>query len=130
VNRALAFWQGLALVLLGVLIGITLTRLVQPPFPPLRHGREWSAPWRRPFMSVMEARLGLTPGQRDSLAAILERHRRVFEAERREAERRMGPQRDSLREEVRAILTPEQQARFDRIARRWERWSRGRGDPD
>ena len=128
-NRALAFWQGLALVLLGILIGLMVSRVAGHPRRP-GYGREASAPWRRPLMSVMERRLNLTPSQRDSLAAILERHRIVIESRRREFEHGIGPERDSLRDEVRAILTPEQQARFDRIARRWERWSRGRGDPD
>lgn len=128
-NRALAFWQGLALVLLGILLGITMSRFSWRAHPP-GFGREATAPWRRPLMSVMVSRLHLTSVQRDSLAAILERHRRVLESERREFVLRIGPQRDSLRDEVRAILTAEQQARFDRISRRWERWWRGRGGPD
>src|SRR5262249_28002555 len=97
------------------------------PGPP-GFGREWGAPPPPPLIEIMERRLHLTPSQRESLAVILERHRRVFESERREAERRMGPQRDSLREEVRAILTPEQQVNFARRPRRWEHRWRGHGD--
>lgn len=125
-NRSLAFWQGLALVLLGLLIGVTLGRFGPRPGRPA-FGPEWGPPRRPPLMAVIARELDLTPSQRDSLAVILERHRRVLESQRRAIEERMGPERDSLRDEVRAILTPEQQGRFDRIVRGWERRRHGRG---
>lgn len=86
-------------------------------------GRErWS------FSGMLQDSLGLTDAQRDSVRALLTRHRSgmraIFETVR--------PQMDSVRslinDEIAATLTPEQRRRFAELRERWRTERTNHGD--
>jgi len=76
-------------------------------------------------IEAMSRTLGLTPEQRQKIDQIMTAH----EEERRQLMERCAPDGQSLREkvdaEIRAVLTPEQQKKFDALPRRQHR----RGGP-
>jgi Spy/CpxP family protein refolding chaperone len=59
--------------------------------------------------------LGLTPAQREQVQVILERRRTQMDAFWQEARPRLRAVVDSTETEIRALLSPEQQAAFDRM---------------
>jgi len=69
-------------------------------------------------MSTVLDGLGLTPDQRASAEAILERSAPRSEDAMREAAGRLQVVADSLDAELRAILTPEQRTRLDELRSR------------
>jgi Spy/CpxP family protein refolding chaperone len=143
----MTFWRAMAVLLLGVLVGVGLAALVgvlrpapAPPWGPgpwamerasrgMGRGLRMGGGMRPPLEGFLAARLDLSPAQRESLRAVLERHRASAEAERRAYLERMRPQRDSMAAEIRALLTPEQREQFERLSRRWSRRGAGREPP-
>lgn len=85
-------------------------------------------------LRALERELDLTPAQRERVRAVLDRsgeQRRVLAQQMFE---RCGAdvqaQRDAVSAEIRALLTPEQQPRFDALtARQRERFPFGMGPP-
>ncbi len=61
--------------------------------------------------------LALTADQRIKLQQILDGRRKRLDALQAEVQARFGKEQDDLRTEIRAILTPEQAARFDGMIR-------------
>ena len=59
--------------------------------------------------------LDLTQGQRDSVRAILDRHRPAFDALWRELRPRYDSLRQQVRAEIRVQLTSEQRTRYERL---------------
>lgn len=80
------------------------------------------AEMRRPG-GPMEAfrELDLTAEQREGIRTILEASRPLVDSVFGSTMPRMSAIHDSVRAEIRALLTPEQQERFDAMAPRWER---------
>ena len=103
-----AAWVTLAFAA-GVVVGIVADRML-PPEPTVRTRvvRE---------MAGMLDGLGLTPDQRVRAESILEASAPRSEAALREAAGRLQDVADSVDAQLRAILTPEQQTRLDRIRR-------------
>jgi Spy/CpxP family protein refolding chaperone len=95
-----------AVFVLGVVTGGAVVYATRPAVAPAAPA---ATPPRTPEgrADLLTKRLGLTPAQRAEVVAVLERH--VDDV-------RAG--RDALRAEVRAILTPAQQASFDAVLRR------------
>jgi Spy/CpxP family protein refolding chaperone len=85
--------------------------------------------WRErcSYSGMLHDRLGLSDVQRDSIRALMRAQRPVM----RSLMAPMLPQMDSMRTimrgEIRAVLTPDQRARYDSLIAR-ERDERGRGD--
>jgi len=74
--------------------------------------------------------LTLTPAQADSLHTILERRRQQIEKVRGDMRQRMEAEQKGLRDEIRAMLRPDQQKRFDELmARAPGPWPGMRGGP-
>ena len=123
-------------------IGLLTTALAAALLPALRAADETPPPaagdrnpappphgWRRGAMRDrlrhLSETLNLTPEQKDQIAAIFKDHApqiqglRDDEARSREDQRaRMQELRQDLRTKIRAILTPEQQTKFDALPRR------------
>lgn len=72
-------------------------------------------------------KLDLTSEQRDRVAAILEAKRARLESLRSESGPRFEEIRISARNEIRSVLTPDQQLRFDRMVSKWEERRKRRG---
>ena len=122
--------QGLLLLGLafgsGVLGGMALERV--------RAVRSWQTTVARgrPDMGPMGAgrlaffdRLGITDEQRERIRGILEASRPLTDSILQSSMPRLSAIHDSVRAEIRAVLTPEQQQQFDAMEGRWG----GRGGP-
>jgi len=113
--------QGLALLLVtfavGVLGGMALERVRtarRTPPPPVDRVRMGPG-----VMPPMFERLDLTAEQRERIDAILRQSRPLTDSVLQSSLPRLRAIRDSVRLQVRAVLTPEQQERFDEMERRW-----------
>ncbi len=84
----------------------TLVRSRRPPPPAMMHD---GLP---PFLQALD----LTPAQRDTIRTILRRGRPRMDRIVRESMPRLRAVTDSVRAEIRSILTSEQRAVFDSIA--------------
>src|SRR5512136_789244 len=121
--RRLHLWTALVLVAVfaaGAATGAGVTWALRPPHP---RGGPPPAGGIPPFV----ARLGLSPEQEARVRAIAERHRPELEAAIQETFPRLRAVQDEVDREIRAVLTPEQAARFDELKSRRPPF-RGRGE--
>jgi Spy/CpxP family protein refolding chaperone len=99
----------------GILLGVAFTRAYQGPRPFGPEKRQHR------MLDRIGRKLQLTPEQRSQIKQILETKRRKMEALRAEHEPRLEQLRENTRDEIRRVLTPEQQAKFDVIEMRWRK---------
>ena len=78
------------------------------------HGSDW-------YIELLEDELELTEVQEDSIRAVLSRHRQKIDAMYAELGPRMDAMRDTIRADVRRLLTPEQQQRYQAVTARLDR---------
>lgn len=91
--------------------------------PECRAGRErWS------FSGMLQDSLDLSDAQRDSVRALLVRHRAEMHAIFETVRPRMDSVRSLINDEIAANLTPEQQRRFVQLRERWRAERSARGD--
>jgi Spy/CpxP family protein refolding chaperone len=83
--------------------------------------------WRErcSYSGMLHDRLGLTDVQRDSIRALMRNQRPAMRALLAPVQPHMDSLRADMREQVRAVLTPEQRARYDSLLAR-EREERSR----
>ncbi|MGD8868607.1 MAG: hypothetical protein PVI01_13300 [Gemmatimonadales bacterium] len=136
--------QGVALLVVmfvaGVLAGMALERLrARPDFPP--PGQERGMGMIRPFgperLPPMFEALNLTADQQAQIAEIIEQSRPRTDELLESMLPRLRAVTDSVRNEIRAVLTPEQAAKLDSLMadvgkrfrgmRRGGPWERGPG---
>ena len=72
-------------------------------------------------IEFMEKRLKLTPVQRDSVQAILERYKPKMDSIWRQLGPRFETIKDSISNDIRRQLTPDQQSRYTDILERFEK---------
>jgi len=121
--------QGLALLAIafvaGILGGMALERIRATHFaaaPPAPVG--WTL--GRTGLPLGLNQLDLTPDQEQRIRTILEARRPVTDSLVRRTMPRLAAIHDSVRAEIRAVLTPEQQQQFDELERRGMRRGRSR----
>lgn len=87
--------------------------------------------WRErcAYSGMLKDRLGLTDVQRDSIRVIMRSHRGEMEALIQPVRPQMDSVRAVVRAQVRAVLTPAQQAQYDSLGAR-ERAERARHSSD
>lgn len=76
---------------------------------------------RPTYVERLSQDLGLSPEQRDSIQSILDRHQPLMDSlwtEIRQKFPQLEAQRVLVRQEVQAVLTPEQQAKYAAIVQR------------
>src|SRR5262245_30743490 len=85
--------------------------------------------WREQcsYSGIMDRELQLTQVQKDSLHAVIQRHRRAMRAVLEPVRSRMDSLRTQTRAEIRALLTPQQAAAWDSLQSR-ERAERAHAD--
>jgi Spy/CpxP family protein refolding chaperone len=113
--RRLHLWT--ALILLGVFLsgaaaGAGLAHFLRPPPRPA------GPPGRGGMLPPPLVELGLSPEQAEKARAIFERHRPELEAAIQDSFPRVRAIQERAEAEVRALLTPEQAARFDAVRAR------------
>ncbi len=126
-----------ALLVCGVVAGALGMHLFEAHRGPARwmRGRPPGPPPHL-VMREMEERLDLTADQRRQIAGILDRSRDESEALRREVRPRLEKQMERTRQEIEAVLTPEQRRKFLDLRREQRRRARrfflgeGESNPD
>jgi uncharacterized membrane protein len=114
--RRLHLWTALVLLAVFLAGGVTGAGLVWAMRP---HDPRPAAP--RPRVEGLPgpvAELGLTPEQTARARAIFESHRAELQAAIEESFPRVRAVQDRIDAEIRALLTPEQAARFDELRKR------------
>lgn len=123
----------LAVFCLGLAVGVVLGRRMPPP--PFQRGGLFMGPpgpagarAAREGMLIdrLESELQLTPDQKARVQAIFVERRSHLESVQREIATRAEQEQQDLQAEVRKVLTPEQQQRFDRWLEQQPRGRRGR----
>jgi Spy/CpxP family protein refolding chaperone len=89
------------------------------------------APFQQLLLKRLTRELDLRPEQRQQVETVLRETGQEFARLREEVDPRVREIRVRSREKIRAILTPEQQAKFEALEKEWlrraERWHREGG---
>jgi Spy/CpxP family protein refolding chaperone len=104
----------------GILIGRQLTIRERAPLragaalpgPPA--GR-FGGPPRQQMLERLDRQLDLTPEQRQQIDAIFRARRDSLDRLQRDVRDRYQSEQEALRDEIRAVLSPEQREKFDRL---------------
>ena len=81
------------------------------------------------MLERFSSKLDLTPEQKAQVAALLEAKRQKIKSLRSEIRPKFEEIRHSTRDEIRKLLTPEQEKKFQSLERRWEsRWEKRKRD--
>lgn len=115
--------QGILLLALafgaGIAAGMAVERVrAARAVPPAWRGPDARGPGMRQLAVFDE--LGLTEEQRTRIRAIIEASRPIVDSVLRSSMPAVQAVHDSVRAEIRAVLTPEQQRRFDELEPQWE----------
>jgi len=134
-NRGLVAIYVIAIFASGVVMGMYGHRFYEVSSVSANAARN-PEEFRRQYMAEMKSRLKLSPEQATQLSKILDETRAQFRATRESIEPQLQATRDTIepqlqhlresqQERVHAILSPEQQAEYDKIrAERAERLKR------
>jgi Spy/CpxP family protein refolding chaperone len=133
-NRIRVWFSLFVLVVfcVGLAGGIVIGRRMAPPPPrsgmflPGEPGRG-RGPGPGPLIDRLDREVQLTAEQRTRVQAIFDARRGRLEEVQREVIARAEQERRALQDEIRKVLTPEQQTRFDRWIAEQPRGRRGRG---
>jgi len=118
-------WVVLGLTLLsGVGVGVALDRLVLDPAVESQGQSHDRAEHRRRYVLRLERELGLSQEQKAQLEEALEAHGKRARECRESARSEYAELRERFRDDVRALLTPEQRGRFDEMLARKQRGRR------
>lgn len=106
-----------AMFVLGLVVGLFGGRLLhRGPFGPRP-----APPTPAAMADRLGRRLDLRPEQRDSVRAILERHRPSLDSLWGEFRPRVRAMEDTVQQEIAAQLDPGQREKFTKLRRRFER---------
>ena len=116
---------------LGVVAGFAAAQSCGPG--PWHRHRGGPGEFQERMLKEFSAKLHLTPDQHQRVSAILDAKRAKMDALRAEVHPKFDELRSSTRDEIRQLLTPEQQKTFDvmdakheqEMRRRRERWGPG-----
>jgi Spy/CpxP family protein refolding chaperone len=122
----------LAVFVVGMAAGMMIGRRLEPPERPPRppfggRGPGPGGPPPRALIDRLDQELDLSREQRSSIQKIFEGRREPLERARREMRERMDREQGELQAEIRKVLTPEQQPKFDDWLERDRERGRGRG---
>ena len=72
---------------------------------------------RPSFVDRLQADLGLTPTQRDSIQAVLDRHQPAMDSLWEQIRPQFQSERQAIRKAINGLLSPEQQAKYLELQR-------------
>ena len=72
---------------------------------------------RPSFVDRLEADLGLTPTQRDSIQAVLDRHQPAMDSLWEQIRPQFQSERQAIRNAISGLLSPEQRAKYTELQR-------------
>jgi len=98
-------WLLVAIAIASLAIGFAASSLA--------YRYRWLSPPHEPFIERMQHELNLTPAQRDQIFQIVNETRSKVMNLREEFQNQRREQMHQARARVRALLTPEQQEKFD-----------------
>ena len=104
---------------IGVILGTSLTSRCAS-LGAHGWGEKDPAKFHRQMMSQFTSKLKLTPDQQEKVSAILENTRAKISALREEIHPKFEEIRNSSKVEIRKLLTPDQQAKFDVMSAQME----------
>ena len=109
-------------IIIAFLLGAVVTALGTYACPFYRRPWGWGkgGHFQEKMLKRFDARLHLTPDQEKEVAAILAQKRGKIDALRSEIRPKFEAIRKTTRAEIRQILTPEQQTKFDKMSAEWE----------
>ncbi len=113
--------KGVAILAITFLVGglagaaVERARATRPASEPLRPGAGMMRPFREGWLPPLFENLGLTADQRTQIIDIMEQGRPRTDQILREMLPRLRTVTDSIHEQVRAVLTPEQLVQFDSL---------------
>ena len=109
--------QVLVSFVLGVMVGAAGVRWCAPYY----FHRHWGGKESQArLLERFDSKLKLTPEQRSQVAEILDGKRQKIDALRAEIRPKFEEIRSSTSAEIRGLLTPEQQKKFDAMQIEWE----------
>ncbi|MCU0227757.1 MAG: hypothetical protein MUF01_08960 [Bryobacterales bacterium] len=116
----------------GLTMGVVGHRFFQSkPEPPPREERPSRAQMRQDYLEKLRSRVGVDEAQVQQIVVVLDKARANADAHKANMEAEMRQMQEATRAEIRAILRPDQLARYEqwREERRRERekWERERG---
>ena len=103
----------IAAFVLGGLVGGAATSMADRR----SHKTKADHPPRPTYVERLGAELSLTPAQMDSVRAVLQRHQPAMDSIWESIRPLMASERQSIRNHITALLTPEQQTRYLELQR-------------
>ena len=103
----------IAAFVLGGLVGGAATSMADRR----SHKTKADHPPRPTYVERLGAELSLTPAQMDSVRAVLQRHQPAMDSIWESIRPLMASERQSIRNHINALLTPEQQTRYLELQR-------------
>ncbi|MBI3996967.1 MAG: periplasmic heavy metal sensor [Candidatus Omnitrophica bacterium] len=111
-----AWKQILVAFVLGGCVGVAVTWGCAPR---MFHRHAGKGQFQQRLLDRFSSKLQLTPEQRTQVAAILDTKRQKMDALRAEIRPRVEELRASTSADIRRLLTPDQQQRFDVMEKEW-----------
>ena len=109
--------QVLVSFVLGVMVGVAGLRWCSPYY----FHRHWGGKeFQARMLERFDSKLKLTPEQRSQVAEILDGKRQKIDTLRAEIQPKFEAIRTSTSAEIRGLLTPEQQKKFDAMQVEWQ----------
>ena len=108
-------------ILVGLAFGAVIGAVGAHWIVPCYFHRQWTpGKFQARMLERLNSKLSLTPEQRTQVAAILDGKREKIQALRAQIRPQFKEIRASTSAEIRRILTPEQQKKFDVMNAKWE----------
>ena len=113
-SRSAAFRLLAVAFSLGALVGGAATMLAERG----SHARAPREGGRQGYVARLETEVGLSEEQKRKVEAVLDRHEPVMDSIWNQVRQQFDTERQAVRRDIRAVLTPEQVAKYDAMLAR------------
>jgi len=120
-------WKIAAALVVGLIVGYASSTICSRH----RHSRWGSEKSYERILERFNSKLNLTPEQKSQVSAILQTSREKIKALQTDIHPKFEEIRNSTNAEIRKILTPDQQKKFDEMQAAWKaKWEKRRANRD